>query len=162
ALSGRQRRVWVVSYALSAALLSNYLYGNIASKTYKLEYGQSPFRRENERDYMDIIGYVDSLPPFGQAEKLMWEVIDRVPKDVPVLTSWAINPQFAHYDIALSYNYSGGSPPPEERVSYVIIDKLPVFQTATEADIARLRRDHRHWKVFFENPSGVVFERTKH
>ena len=156
----RQRRIWIASYVLGCALLTNYLYGNIASKTYKLEYGQSPFRRENQRNYKDIIGYVEELPPFGQAEKLMWEVIDHVPKNVPVLTSWTINPQFSHYDIALTYDYSGGSPPPEQRVKYIIIDKLPRFMTASgEVEIARLRRDHRRWKVFFENTSGVVFER---
>ena len=157
----RRRRIRVGSYVLASALLSNYLYGNIASKTYKLEYGQSPLRRENQRNYRDIIGYVDTLPPFGTAEKLMWEVIAQVPKNVPVLTSWAVNPQFAHYDVALSYNYSGGNPAPEERVQYVILDKLPAFQVATEADIARLRRDHKRWKVFFENASGVVFERIR-
>ncbi|MEO6600927.1 MAG: hypothetical protein ABIQ16_13695, partial [Polyangiaceae bacterium] len=111
--------------------------------------------------YKDIIGYVEALPPFGQAEKLMWEVIERVPKNVPVLTSWTINPQFSGYDVALTYDYSGGSPPPEQRVKYIIIDKLPRFMTASgEVEIARLRRDHRHWKVFFENASGVVFERS--
>ena len=155
----RRQRLAVASYVLTAALLSNFLYGNIASKTYKLEYGQSPLRRENQRNYLDIIGYVDTLPPFGPAEKAMWDVIDSVPKNVPVLTSWAINPQFAHYDIALSYNYSGGNPPPEQRVQFIIIDKLPAFQVATEADIERLRRDKR-WKVHFENASGVAFERV--
>jgi len=157
----RRRRIRVASYVLASALLSNYLYGNIASKTYKLEYGQSPLRRENQRNYRDIIGYVDTLPPFGNAEKLMWEVIDRVPKNVPVLTSWAINPQFAHYDVALSYNYSGGNPHPEERVKYTIIDKLPAFQVVTEPDIAKLRRDTKRWKVFYENASGVIFERIQ-
>jgi len=155
----RRRRIYVGSYVLASALLSNYLYGNIASKTIKLEYGQSPLRRENQRNYRDIIGYVDSLPPFGEAEKLMWEVIERVPKNVPVLTTWAINPQFADYDVALSLPFSGGNPPMEERVKYVIIDKLPAFQAATEPDISRLRHDTKRWKVFFENPSGVVFER---
>jgi uncharacterized membrane protein len=155
----RPRRIGVAAYVLVSALLANYLYGNIGSKTYKLEYGQSPLRRENQRNYLDIIGYVDTLPPFGQAENAMWEVIDRVPKNVPILTSWAINPQLAHYDIALSYNYSGGNPAPEERVRYVVIDKLPAFQVATEPDIARLRRDHKRWNVFFENASGIIFER---
>ena len=155
----RRWRIRVGSYVVASALLSNYLYGNIASKTYKLEYGQSPLRRENQRNYLDIIGYVDTLPPFGSAEKLVWEAIDRLPKNVPILSSWAINPQLSHYDVALTYNYSGGNPPPEERVKYVIIDKLPAFQVVTEPDISRLRHDRKRWNVFFENASAVIFER---
>jgi uncharacterized membrane protein len=152
------RRVAVVSYALSSALLSNYLYGNIASKSYKLEYGISPLRRENQRNYLDIIGYVDTLPPFGSAERLMWQVIDRVPKNVPILTSNLINPQLSHYDFSLANYFSNGSPPPETRVQYIVLDKLPAFQTPSESDVTRLRGDE-HWKIFFENASGVIFER---
>jgi hypothetical protein len=147
-----------VSYALSSALLSNYLYGNIASKSYKLEYGISPLRRENQRNYLDIIGYVDTLPPFGSAERLMWQVIDRVPKNVPILTSNLINPQLSHYDFSLANYFSNGSPPPETRVQYIVLDKLPAFQTPSESDVTRLRGDE-HWKIFFENASGVIFER---
>lgn len=157
----RQRRRWLTSYVLASALLGNYLYGNIASKTYKIEYGQSPVRRDNQRNYKDIIGYTEELPPYGEAERLLWEVIDRVPKNVPVLTSWIPNPAFAGYDIALAY-YSGGNPPPEERVRFAVFDKLPGFMVSNEGDVARLRSDHRHWKVFFENASGVVFERISH
>jgi hypothetical protein len=68
------------------------------------------------------------------------------------------NPQLAHYDIALVYGYSGGSPAPEERVRYSVIDKLPPMQRPNEVDIVRLRADRR-WKVFYENQSGIIFER---
>jgi uncharacterized membrane protein len=152
------RRVAVAAYALSCALLSNYLYGNIASKTYKLEYGISPLRRENQRNYLDIIGYVDTLPPYGTAEKLLWQVIDRVPKNVPILTSNLINPQLSHYDISFAAYFSNGNPPPEQRVKYIVLDKLPAFQTPSGSDVARLRLD-KGWKVFYENASGVIFER---
>jgi hypothetical protein len=40
-----------------------------------------------------------------------------------------------------------------------VIDKLPAMQVQTEADILRLRQDHRHWDVFYENASGVIFKR---
>jgi uncharacterized membrane protein len=152
------RRVGIAAYVLTTALLCNYLYGNIASKTYKLEYGQAPFRRENQRNYLDVLAYVDRLPPFGPAQKALWEVIDHVPKNAPILTSWAINPQLAHYDVALVYGYSGGNPAPEERVRYIVIDKLPPMTMPNEADIVRLRANRR-WKVFYENQSGIIFER---
>jgi uncharacterized membrane protein len=151
------RRAGVVAYVLATALFANYLYGNIASKSYKFEYGNSPLRRQNQRDYRDILGYIDALPPYGPAQKALWEVIRRVPEKAPVLTSWAINPQLSERDVALVFTYSSGSPPPERRVHYIVIDKLPALQTPNEQEILRLRADPR-WRVIFENESGVIFE----
>jgi uncharacterized membrane protein len=155
---GVARRAGIATYVLTTALFANYLYGNVASKTYKFEYGQSPYRRESQRNYHDILGYLEALPPYGPTERALWDVIRHVPHDGPVLTSWAINPQLADHDVALVYGYSGGTPPPEERARYIVLDKLPVFQAATEPDILRLRRDAR-WEIFFENGSGVIFKR---
>jgi uncharacterized membrane protein len=159
AREGFPHRAAVATYVLTAALLSNYLYGNIGSKTYKFEYGQSPYRRANQRDYRDILGYVEALPPFGGKERAMWDVIRHVPYDGAVLTSWAIHPQLADHDVVFVYGYSGGHPPAEERVRYIVIDKFPAYETATESDILRLRADPR-WKIKYENASGVIFERS--
>ncbi|HTA20279.1 MAG TPA: hypothetical protein VK989_13365, partial [Polyangia bacterium] len=76
----------------------------------------------------------------------------------PILSSWAVHPQLADHDVVFVYSYSGGRPPAETRVRYVVLDKLPALQTATEPDILRLRHDGR-WKVRYENESGVIFER---
>ncbi len=151
-------RAGLVAYVLTTALLANYLYGNIASKTYKFEYGQSPYRRQNQRNWHDAVAYVEALPPFGEAEKALWQVVRHVPNDGPILTSWIVNPQLADHDVTFVYNYSGGHPPAEERVRYIVIDKLPAMETATERDLQRLRRDPR-WSVRYENASGVIFER---
>jgi uncharacterized membrane protein len=153
------RRAGIFAYVLTTALLANYLYGDIGSKSYKLEYGQSPLRRENQRNYADIVGYLDTLPPFGPVERALWQVIDRVPKNVPIATSWNINPQLSHFDVALELGYSGGNPPPEQRVRYVVIDKLPALQGSPEPYIVHFRRNSRQWRVFYENSAGVIFER---
>jgi uncharacterized membrane protein len=151
-------RAGLVAYVLTTALLANYLYGNIASKTYKFEYGQSPYRRQNQRNWHDAVAYIDALPPFGEAEKALWQVVRHVPYDGPILTSWIVNPQLSDHDVALAYGFSGGHPPAEERVRYIVIDKLPAMMTATEGDLRRLRADPR-WGVRYENASGVIFER---
>jgi uncharacterized membrane protein len=153
------RRVGIATYVLTTALIANYLYGDIGSKSYKLEYGQSPLRRENQRNYKDMVGYLDTLPPFGPAEKALWDVIEHVPKNVPIATSWTVNPQLSQYDVALELGYSGGNPRPEQRVRYVVIDKLPALQTPTEPYITHFRGQPTRWRVFYENASGVIFER---
>jgi uncharacterized membrane protein len=152
------RRVGLGVYVLATALAANYLYGNIGSKTVKLEYGQSPFRRENQRDFRDTLGYVEALPPYGPAEKALWDVVRRVPYDGPVLASWTVHPQISDHDVTFVYSYSGATPAIEARARYIIIDKLPAMQTSTEADILRLRADMT-WKILYENASGVLFER---
>jgi hypothetical protein len=124
-----------------------------------LEYGQSPLRRENQRNYKDIVAYDDILPPFGPAEKALWDVVAHVPKNVPIATSWVVNPALSHYDIALSLDFSGGNPPPEQRARYIVIDKLPMFEIPTEQYVTRFRQDSKTWRVFYENSSGVIFER---
>jgi uncharacterized membrane protein len=156
----RARRAGIVGYVLATALIGNFLYGNIASKTYKLEYGQAPFRRQNQYNYRQLIGYMDALPPFGEIEKKLWEVVEHVPPKVPILTSWAVNPQLATRDVSLSFAFSGGTPPPEERVDYIVIDKLPQFMVPTEPEMARFRADPR-FEITFENEAGVIFKRKR-
>ena len=75
-----------------------------------------------------------------------------------MLTTWPINPQLANHDVALVFGYSGGNPPPEERVRYIVLDKLPAMQVVTEPDILRLRESPL-WRLRYENQSGVIFER---
>jgi uncharacterized membrane protein len=157
----RGHRLMVAVYAIATALLGNYLYGNIASKTFKMEYGVYPYRRQNQYNYRTMMGYMDALPPFGPVERQLWDVIRHVPPRAPVLTSWMINPQLANRDISLTFGYSGGTPAPEERVDYVVIDKLPASESATENHIARFRTDPR-WSVLYENNSGVIFARQRH
>jgi hypothetical protein len=157
---GRGLRVGLVVYAISTALLGNYLYGNIASKTFKLEYGFYPLRRQNQYNYRAMMGYMDALPRFGPVERDLWDVIDHVPPRVPVLASWAINPQLAARDISLTFGYSGGTPPPEERVDYVVIDKLPSSETGSEQHIAYFRKNPL-WSVSYENSGGVIFKRLR-
>lgn len=156
----RERRLGLAAYVLSCALLGNYLYGNIAAKSFKMEYGFSPLRRQNQYNYRDMLGYVDALPPYGPVEQGLWEVIRRVPAGAPVLTSWAINPQLANRDISLAFGYSRGNPAPEDRVDFVVIDKLPAMQVPTEPEIARFRKDPR-FRLFYENSSGVIFARRR-
>ena len=152
------RRLALVVYVISTALLGNYLYGNIASKTFKLEYGFHPLRRQNQYNYRTMMGYMDALPPFGPVERDLWDVIRHVPPRVPVLTSWAINPQLANRDISLTFGYSGGTPAPENRVDTIVIDKLPASETGSEIHIDHFRKDPR-WRVSYENSAGVIFER---
>jgi uncharacterized membrane protein len=154
------RRAGVAAFVLGAALIGNFLYGNIASKSYKLEYGYHPLRRENQHHYRYMMGYVDELPPFGPVERDLWKVIHKVPPRVPVLSSWAINPQIASRDVSLAFGYSGGHPPPEERVDYIVIDKLPAMQVANEPYILRFRKDAR-FSVFYENSAGIIFKRLR-
>jgi len=149
----------LAAYVLVTAITCNYLYGNIASKTFKIEYGEPPFRRQNQYSYRRAIGYVDALPPFGAVERGLWDVIAHVPPKAPILTSWLLNPVLATREISFSLHHSFGTPPPEERVDYVVIDKLPQIIMTSEADIIHFRGDPG-WRVFYENDSGVIFERT--
>jgi uncharacterized membrane protein len=156
----RARRAALFAYVATAALFGNFLWGNIASKTFKLEYGFAPFKRQNQYNYRAMTGYMDALPPFGPAERALWEVVDHVPAKASVATSWAVNPQLATRDVSLGLTFSGGNPAPAERVDYVVIDKLPQLQVATEPDMARFRADPR-FKVFYENEGGVIFQRIR-
>jgi uncharacterized membrane protein len=151
-------RLALVVYAVSTAVLGNYLYGNIAPKTFKMEYGYYPYRRQNQYNYRAMMGYMDALPRFGPVERELWDVIRHVPPRVPVLTSWMINPQLANRDISLTFTYSGGTPAPEDRVDTVVIDKLPASESGTEIHIDKFRKDPR-WRVSYENSAGVIFER---
>jgi uncharacterized membrane protein len=156
----RARRWALLGYVAATALFGNFLYGNIAAKTFKLEYGFAPFRRQNQYNYRAMIGYMDALPRFGEIERKLWEVVDHVPPDVSVASTWAVNPQLATREVSLALTFSGGNPGPGEVVDYVVIDKLPQFQVPTEPDLARFRADSR-FELTFENEAGAIFKRRR-
>lgn len=151
-------RVAIVGYALLVAVIGNVLYGNILSKSYKLEYGESPYRRQREYDYRDHLGYVTKLPAYGARERDLWEAIRHVPKNAPVSTSWSLNAQLSTRDVGLTLPYLAEGNPPDNRVTHVIIDKLPPMIEAPEKHLKRFRNDPA-WAVVYENPHGVVFKR---
>lgn len=151
-------RASVVAYALIVAFIGNVLYGNILGKTYKIEYGESPYRRQRQYDYRDRMGYVNELPAYGQRERDLWEAIDKVPPDVNVSTSWLLNAQFSTRNVGLTLPYLGEQNPPDNRVTWVIIDKLPPMILPSEKEDRRFRNDPA-WVVAFENAHAVVFKR---
>jgi hypothetical protein len=152
------RRAGVAAYVLGVGALCGYLYGNIFSKTYKLTYGVTPFRRSTEYHYANHLGYVRELPPYGERERQLWAAVGRVPPRVPVATSWWLNPQLASRDVAVIYPNLAQGNPPDNRPQYVILDKLPPLVVATEPHIQQLRADPR-WAVDYENDYAVVFKR---
>jgi hypothetical protein len=101
---------------------------------------------------------VTELPAFGQRERDIWEAIDKVPPDVNVSTSWALNAQFSTRNVGLTLPYLGESNPPDNRVTWVIIDKLPPMTLPPEKDALRFRNDPG-WVVAYENAHAVVFKR---
>jgi uncharacterized membrane protein len=153
-------RVALVVYVLTTAVFANYLYGNILSKTYKLEYGQMPEKRESEYEYQDRMSYVTELPPYGEREREIWEAIEKVPKAARVSASWLLNPAFSARDVAYLYPATGDGHPATDAAEYIILDKLPPdAYYAPEEEIASVR-NRSGWKVFYENREAVVFERA--
>jgi hypothetical protein len=152
------RRASVLAYVLTAAVLSNYLYGNFASKGFLLEYGYSPFRRQNEYSRADVAGWMRLLPPFGEQERALWEALKHVPPDVPVASTWAVNPQLSNRDVALALGYSQDHA--ERRVNIVVVDKLPMMQVPTERVLEEFRHDRR-FKLRYENRAAAIFERKE-
>lgn len=154
-----RRRLVVAVFVGVCALGGDVLWGNIAAKSYKLEYGNWPYRRTVRYNYENQIGFLPRLPRFGERERGLWDVIDHVPPKVPISTSWAINPQLSNRSIALHYPHMGEGHQPEARPRYVVLDKLPpMMDRATEADIEGLRGDPA-WRIYYENRWGVIFER---
>ncbi len=154
-----RRRLTVGTFVLLCALFGDVLWGNIAAKSYKLEYGMWPYRRTVRYNYENQIGFEPRLPSFGDRERQLWDVINHVPPKVPIATSWAINPQLSNRDISLHYPHMGEGHQPEARPNYVVLDKLPpVMDRATEVEIDALRGDPT-WRVYYENRWGVIFER---
>jgi len=151
-------RAAVVAYGLIVAVMANGLYGNIFAKSYKLEFGQAPYRRQRQYDYHDVLGYVTELPPYGARERGLWDVIHHVPANAPVATSWSVNPQMSNRAIAMLLPYLGEENPPRSRPTYVVIDKLPPMIEAPERQIERFRADPA-WTVHYENASGIAFRR---
>ncbi len=151
-------RAAIVAYALVVAILGNLLYGNILAKTYKLEYGEAPYRRQRQYDYKDHLGYVTQLPAYGNRERDLWQAIRQVPPDVAVSASWSLSAQFAARAVGLTLPYLAESNPPDNRVTYVIIDKLPPMIDASERHLRKFRADPA-WSVTYENRHAVVFKR---
>ncbi|HVR63381.1 MAG TPA: DUF2079 domain-containing protein [Polyangia bacterium] len=154
-----RRRLTVAAFVIVCALFSDFLWGNIAAKSYKLEYGMWPYRRTVRYHYENQIAYTARLPRFGERERGLWDVIHHVPPKVPISTSWSINPQLSNRDISLHYPHMGEGHQPEARPNYIVLDKLPPeMDHATEAEIDALRADPA-WRVYYENRWGVIFER---
>jgi hypothetical protein len=153
-----RRLATLCAYALGVAGVSNYLYGNILSKSYKLEWGSSPVRRENESNYADHMGYMRELPAYGERERKIWEAIARVPPDVPISTSWQLNPQLSSRGVAQFYPYLGDGHPKDNLSQYVILDKLPPEIESPEAQIDTLRHNPA-WEVNYENEYAIIFKR---
>ena len=139
-------------------LVSNVLYGNIASKTYKLEYGNHPVR-ENEYRYHGNLGCLSQVPSFGARERGIWDAIAHIPPNVPISTSWLLNPPLSDRDIALVYPYLGQQQEEAQRAEYVILDKLPPMIEPTDRYIEELHRNPG-WQVAFENDYAALFKRS--
>ena len=151
-------RMAVMAYLGATAMAGNILWGNILSKTYQLEYGQPPFRRSSQYEYHGRSGSVAVLPPYGQRERDLWDAIGRVPKGVPIATSWSINPQLASRDVAVILPNLAETNPPDNHAKYVVVDKLPPIMEPAEKWWVRFRNDPA-WRVYFENRAAVIFER---
>jgi uncharacterized membrane protein len=159
ALVARHRFALGVFVAMVAAF-SSVLYGNVFGKTYKIEFGLLPYRLLNEHNAGAWVGAVEKLPPFGERERLLWSVVNKVPRGVPISTSARINPQLANREVSLNYPYVGQGHPPENRAKYVVLDRLPSLYQSTEALELQVRESGQY-RVFFENASGVIFERIE-
>jgi hypothetical protein len=157
AVNAASRRAGLAAFLAAVALISSTLYGNLFSKTYKLEFGAVPFRYANQYDYRGQIGIVSSLPPYGQREKLLWDLIRRVPPG-PITTSWRINPQLSNRAVSLVYPDLGETHPEENHTKYVVIDRLPPLIEQPEEHERRMRADTR-FEVLYENAAGVIFRR---
>jgi hypothetical protein len=151
-------RMTILAYLFVVALAGNLLYGNILSKTYQFEYGEVPYRRTSQYDYRWRLGSVATLPPYGQRERDLWDVIRRVPKGVPIATSWSINPQLSSRDVAVILPYMADTNPVDNHPRYVVVDKLPPMTEAPEKWWLRFRGDPA-WRVYYENREAVIFER---
>jgi uncharacterized membrane protein len=159
ALKMSDRRWTIGVFVLTSAVFANHIYGNILAKTYKLEYGMWPYRRAVRYHFDNQIGYVPNLPAYGARERALWEVIAHVPWNVPISTSWSMNPQLSNREIAYHWPFMGAGHQAEAQAKCVVLDKLPpIMDRALEADINKLRIDPT-WQVTFENRWGVIFER---
>jgi uncharacterized membrane protein len=154
---GRGRRLPIAVYVGVCVLVCNVLYGNIGSKSYKLEYGGHPVR-ENEYRYHGNLGVLSQVPAFGARERGIWEAIHHVPRGAPIATSWLLNAPMSNRDIAFVYPYMGQANEESQRARYVIIDKLPPLIDATDRYLDELHRDPA-WAVEYENRYAAVFRR---
>ena len=156
-----ERRWTIGVFVLTSAVFGNHIYGNILAKSYKLEYGMWPYRRAVRYHFDNQIGYVPNLPAYGARERALWEVIAHVPWNVPISTSWSLNPQLSNREIAYHWPFMGAGHQAEAQAKCVVLDKLPpIMDRALEADINKLRND-ANWRVTFENRWGVIFEQRQ-
>jgi hypothetical protein len=159
ALAGdRLKQAKLGLYLAAVALSCNWLYGNILSKSYKMEFGELPYRRMSQYDHRGRLGYNRQLPPYGPKERAIWQAIDQIPPKARVATSWSINPQLATREVSMVLPYLGERNPPGNQPEYVIIDKLPPMIRPTEAEVRRFRADPT-WTLAYENEGAVVFKR---
>src|SRR5690606_24432199 len=99
-----------------------------------------------------------TLPPYGERERMLWELIERVPKDVPIATSWRLNPPLSNRAVSLVYPEDGRNHPKENLVKYIVLDRLPPLTFQPEQWERELRAN-RQFRVFYENKFGIIFER---
>jgi uncharacterized membrane protein len=151
-------RLMCAGAVLTCAVCCSVLYGNLFGKTYKLEFGGVPYRQANQYSDGAEVGIVNKLPAYGERERQLWDLIQRVPRGEPISTSWRINPQLSNREVSLLYPQLGEGHPAENRVKYVVIDRLPSLIEAPE-EWERQLRARRDFEVAYENPSGIIFHR---
>lgn len=152
------RRAAVTAFVLTCSVAAGYLYGNIFGKTYKFEFGSVPYRQSNQYDYFHELGVLKYLPPYGERERMLWDLVDRVPKDVPISSSWRLNPPLSNREVSFIYPEDGRAHPKENLAKYIIIDRLPPLTYQPEQWERDLRRNSA-FRVYYENKFGVIFER---
>jgi hypothetical protein len=156
---GSSRARWACAgFVLTTSITCSSLYGNLFGKTYKLEFGALPYRNTNEYDYHGSVAIVRRLPPYGERERQLWDVIRHVPAGVPISTSGRINPQLANREVSLLYPQVGQGHPAVNQARYIVLDKLPSLYEAPEAAELALRKSSQY-RVYYENPSGIIFQR---
>jgi uncharacterized membrane protein len=134
------------------------LYGNVFGKSYKFEFGGLPYRQASEFDDRGYVGIMNKLPPYGERDRLLWDVIAHVPKDAPISTSSRINAQLSNREVSMLYPNVGAGHPAANRAKYVVLDRLPSLFEASE-DVEMKLLHSKEFRVFYENPSGIIFER---
>jgi hypothetical protein len=72
-------RLGLGAFVLVTACLCSHLYGNVFGKTYKIAFGSAPFRQVNELDHIGELGIVTRLPPYGRRERLLWDLVEKIP-----------------------------------------------------------------------------------
>jgi uncharacterized membrane protein len=156
----RDRRLALAVFVLTTAACGTRLYGNVFGKTYKFEFGGVPYRNSHEYEAEGFVGVVRRLPAFGPRERLLWDVIEHVPKGVPISTSTRINPQLSNRSVSMLYPMVGQGYPKDNQPKYIVIDRLPSLYDATE-EAERSLLASGQYRKYFENAMGVILERKR-